>query len=69
MSSVSQLPTNVASESVARKAQRSPSSSKVGRLASSESIQAGGFTPGAVLAERYRIIGLLGRGGMGEVYR
>jgi serine/threonine-protein kinase len=54
---------------VARKAQRPPSSSRVGKLASSDSIQAGGFTPGAVLAERYRIIGLLGRGGMGEVYR
>jgi serine/threonine-protein kinase len=43
--------------------------SSVGRLASSDSISAGGFTPGSVLAERYRIIGLLGRGGMGEVYR
>jgi serine/threonine-protein kinase len=41
----------------------------VGRLASSESIDAGGFTPGTVLTERYRIIGLLGSGGMGEVYR
>jgi serine/threonine-protein kinase len=66
--SASQLRTGLASPSVAAAARRVPSS-PLGRLVSAESIDPDGFTPGTVLADRYRIIGLLGRGGMGEVYR
>ncbi|MBZ5634562.1 MAG: protein kinase [Acidobacteriia bacterium] len=36
---------------------------------SSSSIDEGRFPVGAILAERYRILGLVGQGGMGEVYR
>lgn len=44
-------------------------SSGSGWLSSGADIDHGRFAPGAIIGERYRIIGLLGRGGMGEVFR
>jgi serine/threonine-protein kinase len=46
-----------------------PFEQKAPSAASSDSGEHGRFLPGTILARRYRIVGLLGKGGMGEVYR
>jgi eukaryotic-like serine/threonine-protein kinase len=45
------------------------SASRPGWLSSGPGPSGESVAPGALLAERYRVLGLVGRGGMGEVYR
>lgn len=63
-----ETPTGTAPRGAARTpaSRRSPSSSRAGDV---PRVAGEGFEPGLVLLERYRVLGLIGRGGMGEVYQ
>jgi serine/threonine-protein kinase len=63
-----EMPTVLSQVLVSQARQTSPHSFGAGAITSDPS-SSQRFLPGAMLAGRFRIIGLVGRGGMGEVYR